>query len=268
LFVWQGIIPFFCPRAQGFVICPTLYDTNLLVNTSDFIGDAVYKTGLYEPGIIWFLKEHLHKGDIFCDIGAYIGDTACIASRFVGDEGYVYAFEPSLDNYKMLYENIRRNNLRNVKSFRIALGSEKSVANISIRTSLNRGADSLVPKKIEDKSCEITSVTSIDLLVENQDMKIPNLIKIDVEGYELEVLKGARNLLKSKQAPILSLEYIRSFSRVGYNVKEIYEFIKNVNDYYIYEFKKGIRIKEYELREIKKEKDIKTTNIFCFPYKL
>jgi FkbM family methyltransferase len=264
----EQIIPILCPPAQGFVICPTLFDVKLLVSTSDFVGNNVYTTGLYDSGLIWFLKEYLHNGDVFWDVGAYIGDTTCIASRFVGNKGWVHAFEPSPYNYKMLCENIRMNNLKNVKSYKTALGSEKSVANIFLRSTSNRGADSLVPLKIEEQDYEITPITSIDILLKNPQMKCPSLIKIDVEGYELEVLKGARNLLNSSQAPILTLEYIMRLPRADYNVKEIYDFIKNLNSYYIYELKSEANIRQYELVEIKREEDIKTSNIYCFPYEI
>lgn len=264
-FFWQKFLSYSHKSLQGLAVCPTVFNCRLLVNVSDYIGSAIYEEGLYDLDLIWFLRKYLRKGDVFCDVGANIGDTSCITSRFVGEKGYIYAFEPSTDNYKMLCANIQINNIRNMYPSRIGIGSGNLVAYIYVRDPSNRGADSIALKK-GFETCEAVQVKSIDFLMENNELKTPNVIKIDVEGYELEVLRGATDLLKSKQPPILILEHA-NVNEERYNGKEIFNFIKEVNSSYrIYEFNNRIVIKQFELIEIVNASDMKGTDIYCFPY--
>lgn len=256
-FLWQKFLSYGHRPLSGFVICPTVFNGRLLVNTSDYIGDMVFKEGLFDLTLIWFLSKYLHKGAIFCDVGANIGDTSCIAALFVGKKGYVYAFEPSTDNYKMLCTNIEINNLKNVYPLKMALGVEKGEAFIYIRNPSNRGMDSLVFKK-GDESGEVVEINSIDFLIENNKMKIPNIIKIDVEGCEFAVLKGAVNLLSSNQQPILIFE-------AYHDGEKIFTFIKEVaSNYRFYKYTNAL--KGSALKEIKSPKDMKAANVYCFPY--
>jgi len=243
------------PLPNGLVICPTPYDINLLVDPKDLVGKYIYYFGEWEPGTLWVLRNYLNKGDVFLDVGAYIGSISCAASRLVGNQGFIYSIEPSSDNYNMLCENIKINNLKNIYPFKIALGSEISVARIIIRNQWNRGADSLAPN---EKSGEKVLVTTIDTLIETKRIPPPNFIKIDVEGYEYEVLKGAEKLLKSSCAPILCVEY----NRVCGN--DIYDYLKSINNYSIYTLQNST---PYTLIKKKKEEIIKKTiNLFCFQH--
>ena len=61
------------PSTQGFVVCPTLYSIDLLVDTEDLIGEHIYFFGEYEAGTISVLQDYLHRGDVFLDVGAHIG---------------------------------------------------------------------------------------------------------------------------------------------------------------------------------------------------
>jgi len=207
--------------------------------------EHLYYFGVYEAGTLSFLKTFLRPGDIFLDVGANIGLHSCVASHFVGNEGKVYAIEPHPETYKILKYNIYLNRLTNITAFQIALGSKNSTALIYDNPKLGRGSASLSPQKNANlKHGRKVKVKTIDTLIERKLLPIPNLVKIDVEGFELEVLKGARKLLSSSKPPILCIEYSTYHHQYGGVVSDIHEFVTSINNYSCYKLRYG---KEYLL---------------------
>jgi FkbM family methyltransferase len=251
------------PPIHGFIICPAYYGIDFLIDSRDWIGKGIYYFGEYEAGTIFVLKNHLRRGDIFLDVGANIGDISCIASRFVGVEGSVYAIEPNPKNFAILNENIRINKLENVCPFQVALGGSVSTAYLYKRNKNDSGMDSLIGNKNTNRALRV-AVTTIDTLIEERQMPNPSLVKIDVEGYELEVLKGARKLLESQHAPILCIEYVKAMAREKGSAEDIFDFVKSINDYSIYKLSRTKSIPS-TLIEVQKEDLLGPDNIFCFP---
>lgn len=253
------------PSTQGFVVCPTLYNIDLLVDTEDWIGEHIYFFGEYEAGTISVLQDYLHRGDVFLDVGAHIGAISCVASRFVGNKGSVYAVEPNPKNYKVLNENIELNKLRNIHPLQTALGNVVSIAHLYTRHKNDSGSDSLIrDEKATEPGIKVT-ITTIDTLVEEKQIDIPDFIKIDVEGYELEVLKGARELLQSSHAPILCIEYIKEMPREKGVAEDICDFVKSVNRYSVYKLKKSSFMPSKLIEVQNKDELPDHDNIFCFP---
>jgi FkbM family methyltransferase len=250
---------------NGSTICPTLFGVDILVDPLDWIGKSIYYYGEYEAGTRSVLKDFLHTGDVFLDVGAYIGFHACVVAKFVGESGLVYAIEPNPEIYKILLTNIHINKLTNVSPLKIALGAEDSETRIYGYDRTNRGAASLIrPQDINEESGKLVRVTTVDKLIENGQLRVPNLIKIDVEGFELEVLKGAKTLLEGSQAPMLCLEYSRLHPQSRGTTRDIYTFIKSVNDYSLYRLKKGKGVPS-ELVRISREQELPDhDDVFCF----
>lgn len=158
------------------------------------------------------------------------------------------------------------NKLKNVKALNIALGSKVSEARIYDNLDINRGAASLIrPKNVNSDLGKKVKVTTIDMLIENGQISVPTLIKIDVEGFELEVLKGAQKLLRSQQAPILCVEYSSLHPQFGGRTIDIYRFIKQINDYSVYKLQYGKEVPS-KLVRVRREHELPNhDNIFCFP---
>lgn len=247
------------PPADDSTICSTIYNVNLKVDLSDHIASSIYYLGAYEAGTVSVLKRFLHHGDLFLDVGAHIGFISCVVARFVGDSGFVYAVEPNPETFRILRENIRINSLENVGALEVALGAE--VGKARIYENADKAVASLIrPKDFSEDSGEKIVVTTIDTLIENGIIRIPTFIKIDVEGFELEVLKGARKLLSSPEAPILCVEFEQNRG----NRSDIYKFITSVNDYFLYRLKYGKSIPS-RLIGISEENQLQNyDNIFCF----
>src|SRR5690606_10061512 len=155
--------------------------------------------GTYEEGTLYVLSQLLKQGGIFIDIGANLGLMSLLAAKCLGPAGRVIAFEPMPSTNDLLCQNIAINGLDNVQSEMCALGSQPSVAHIYTQPGINRGAATLIEQP-GGHSYEVR-VHTIDGFVEEQDLENIVCLKIDVEGWELEVLRGARQLLASERPP-------------------------------------------------------------------
>lgn len=242
------------------IICPTIYDVDLLIDDfSDHIERSIYYLGTYEAGTISVLEKFLHPGDVFLDVGAHIGLFSCVAARFVGDSGFVYAVEPHPEAYDKLRENTRVNKLQNVCAVNVALGAEEGEAHIF--SDKDKATASLIhPENIHRGLGKQIHVTTIDTLIENGMIRVPTFMKVDVEGFELEVLKGARDLLSSSKAPIICVEYEQQRG----NTYKIYKFLESVNDYSFYKLKYGRGIPSKLVRISGEPRLQSYDNIFCF----
>jgi len=159
-------------------------------------------------------KEKIKNKDIL-DVGAYIGDSACIFSKYTGKN--VYAFEPCETNFKKLEKTIQLNNLKNVKGVKKGLGSQEKKEKIYFY----EGSSSMA--KISNAPSEEIEVTTLDNFVKENNLEV-GLIKIDTEGFEQEVLKGAINTIKT-QKPALIISIYHNF----HDFFEIKPWIENLN---------------------------------------
>jgi FkbM family methyltransferase len=127
------------------------------------------------------------------DVGAHVGIYTVKAANKVGKRGCVISVEPDPYNYRLLIENVKMNNLnKNVIPLNIALGNLKGKAKLYLG---ERGkCHSLLP--ISKRFIEV-EVNTLDNVMQRLDLRHCDILKIDVEGYELEVLKGAQETLKN-----------------------------------------------------------------------
>lgn len=151
----------------------------------------------------------LKKGDVVLDIGSNIGYYVLIESQLVGNKGKVYAVEPVQSNYELLKKNVNLNNVKNVSTFRFALGDkdEKSkiyISNSSNLCTMNRNA--VVGKLL---GVEDVYMETVDDFLE--DKSPPNLIRMDVEGYEYQIIKGMAHTLKGNVKILVELHPWRPY---------------------------------------------------------
>jgi FkbM family methyltransferase len=143
----------------------------------------------------------INIGDCIWDIGANIGHYTKIFSDKVSDSGSVYAFEPSPTNYFQLKKNCEL--LGNIFLFNFGLGEKED------KVSFQQGADSIgATSRIVETNIdgiEVDIVVGIDL-IKNKIAKAPNAIKIDVEGYEFEVIKGLGKYLSDPNLRLIGIE--------------------------------------------------------------
>ena len=166
-----------------------------------------------------FFSDYLKFGDAVIDIGANIGTVTLESAVKVSPKGRVYSIEPNKKIFKFLAENIKLNNLQNVKIFNVALGEKNDSVFFSSKRS-----DDLNSVSITEEGEEI-SLCKLDDLPINES-KI-NLMKIDVLGYEKFVFGGAKKILEITEC--IHLPIIPSdCERYGYDFNDIFVMLRNL----------------------------------------
>jgi FkbM family methyltransferase len=156
---------------------PAAISMSLLVDRSDRDGD------------VDLISRILRPGDHFIDIGANIGQLTCAAAGICGSSGRVTAFEAHPTVAGWLRENVALNKFGNVRVAQAACGSQNGWVSFT-----NRRLDDL--NSVAHGESDVTEVPMVRLddFAEEQEV---TLVKIDVEGYELHVLEGARRTLQN-----------------------------------------------------------------------
>jgi len=153
-----------------------------------------YLLNLSEPKWLETGKDIVSKDSICLDIGANIGMYSLLFSRFAK---FVYSFEPLPRNFKLFKKMMIINKIDNIKFYSYAISSKKGIMSFKEGSSVATGGFS------KEGKLKVWSI-SLDSFIENKKIE-PNVIKIDVEGAEVDILKGAQKYLKQK-GPILLLE--------------------------------------------------------------
>jgi FkbM family methyltransferase len=145
----------------------------------------------YEPETFRFFRETLKKGDTVLDIGGHIGLFAVFTAHLVGSEGKVFSFEPTPLTRGVLQEVVGLNDCSDIVEVRPEAVSAKSGETVFFDTGDDiSNANSLV--RTERSKREIlVKITSVDEFVAERNLTV-SCLKIDVEGAELDVLRGAR----------------------------------------------------------------------------
>jgi FkbM family methyltransferase len=157
-----------------------------------------------ERGTIEWLTAEVRPGDVFYDIGANIGVFTVFAASRIGD-GQVYAFEPHLVNAARLLVNVGLNGLEDVvRVLSCPLSDRSGVATfdygtLEVGTSSSRLSDQ--PAGGVGGTPELKVTATVDELLADGALRPPGLVKIDVDGHELSVLRGMAELLGGAQRP-------------------------------------------------------------------
>jgi FkbM family methyltransferase len=208
--------------AAKFVVSRFLWATKLS-SLITFSPDGRYKLRFYPTSVsamMWcnpafyekdemVLQEWLRPGDVFVDVGANVGILSLAASRFVGGSGRVFSLEAHPRTVKYLRGNVSLNDMKNVTVIHAALGEREGFTTISsLRTDdQNRvgGPGISVPLRTLDSVLP--------------EMRI-RLLKIDTEGFELFVLRGAERVLRATDAIFLE-SWESHFRKYGYSTTDL-----------------------------------------------
>jgi FkbM family methyltransferase len=194
---------------------------------NDYIGNKVLD-GSFENAECRFVAGVLGPGMTVLDIGAHHGLYTLLAARRVGPNGRVVAFEPSPREQRKLALNVCLSRCVNVQIEHCALGSSDSEADFFIVDGMDTGCNSLRPPNVKEPTKLVqVPVRVLDACLKLRDIDRVDFIKMDVEGGELEVLKGAYGLLDRRPRPIIVCEVqeIRT-EPWGYKAKEVIEFLR------------------------------------------
>lgn len=178
----------------------------------------------YEPALFQFLKQNLKAGNTFWDCGAHFGLFSVIASRFVGPNGRVLAFEPMPSVREVLAEVVSMNEAMNVFVRPEALCDRVGEAIFYVTGNESSNADSLIRQTRHIGGITV-SASTVDAMAKELGARA-DLMKIDVEGAELALLKGARGVIEEYR-PVLFLSlHPAAIANSGTTLTEVFDLLE------------------------------------------
>jgi len=188
-------------------LCGPLAGQRMRVN---WASHKTYVFGTHEPHIMQIIRDVVRPGWTAVDVGANIGYSTLLLARCVGPAGRVLAFEPLAENFRMLQENIRLNDHRNVTAENLAL--MERTGRIELRTAtpgaMTWAASATIDAAKAVETQDVEAVTLDEYAIRNGIAKI-DFLKMDVEGAEADVLAGMGSIL-DRQKPLLLIEIHQS----------------------------------------------------------
>ena len=209
----------------------TTYDSSLLikVNLSDWIQQQIYFVDYSDLNGISYLKKQLKAGNVFIDIGANIGAYSLIASKLVGSNGKVVSFEPVTSICKQLKQNIKLNNLTNIVVEPKAVFDKNTTLELFISDHQNMGMSSILHHSHETGEKQSVQAITIDEYVKIKSLLKIDFIKLDIEGAEINALRGMKQTIL-KFSPIILMEISDGIlENSTTNSTVIYDFMNELN---------------------------------------
>lgn len=202
----------------------------LKLDISDMVDWYVY-FGFYDKGYE-FLISKVKLNDCILDIGANIGYVSLRLAQ-TAIYGTVTGFEPALHNFSKCKANIGLNNFPNLSVHNLGIGSNPGTLHLRSSDPHNRGMNKIeVDNNDSAQENEAVKITTVDAWIDETATSKVDLIKIDVEGYEMEILKGAENTI-SRFWPNLFLEVNHKYlSEFGSSSAQLFEWL-SVRNYKI-----------------------------------
>jgi FkbM family methyltransferase len=187
-FLWRTILqPRFAWRNYPFVAKAT-FGAEFAGNTQDIIQRYIYYFGIWEPWVSRFIQKRLQPGDVVVDVGANIGYISLLAANTVGEQGRVVSIEASRRTFGALRANLDRNNASNVRAVNAAVSDTFGDLTLHSGPEDNCGMASIVHNL--GGTSETVKAAPLSHWLTERDISEVRLIKIDVEGAELSVLRS------------------------------------------------------------------------------
>lgn len=216
-------------------------DVKVSLNLGNFIEYWIFMDGLYEAD--WIKKVgNLVHGKVLIDVGANIG---VYPLSLFKEAKLIYAFEPEKENYKRLVQNLKFADVKNTIPINKAVSSSNQ-KQVSLYINKEDSGWHSLSVKYPGRIQKVQTIT-LDNFIRLNKIKNIGLIKIDVEGAEFEVVRGAIKTLLKLHPPVL-VEFNKLWSgRAGQELNEIYAVFKN-NNYIAYILKNNSLLKRLSRR--------------------
>lgn len=176
----------------------------------------------YEHHVVKFVKQHVHPGSTFVDIGAHVGYYTLMASFLTGPSGRVFSFEPDVANHQRLLLHTQLNARRNITVFKLAVSDKAGRLDFLVNPYNDGGHSVQAFAGYHPLRTEKIQAVALDDMVSREFGGLPiDCVKIDVEGHQLHVLRGMRTILRVHR-PKLIVE----ISQTDDEGKETFHFLK------------------------------------------
>lgn len=183
-------------NATGLVWSRLESGPEILTPLDDYVGKAAYFVGDLDRKVSALCRRIVRPGDRVMDVGANLGVVSLLLANLVGPGGEVHAFEPNPAVHALFRKSIDRNGFRQVRTYACALGSRNGESLDLTFPASNAGQGTLGQSRVGEGWKRVTvPVRSLDSLAAEVELDRVRLMKIDVEGFEAEVLQGARDWL-------------------------------------------------------------------------
>lgn len=195
-----------------------------------------------------FVEKFLQPGMTVLDIGANQGFYTLLSSRKVGTHGKVYAFEPSPRELRRLKLHLWLNRCKNVQVSALALGAAHGSAELHVVLGTESGCNSLrTPDVSQPTRLVPVPVERLDDVLKAREIVTVDFVKLDVEGAELSVLQGARELLQRSPRPVILAEVQDLRTKPwGYRARDIVSYLSELGLHW-FELKPGGQLEKLSL---------------------
>jgi FkbM family methyltransferase len=183
----------------------TRFGARVKVNARDIVGRYISYFGVWEPNLTLWLERTLRPGDVFVDVGANIGYFSLLASKLVGPAGMVVAVEAVPETAEELRTNVRLNRASNIRVVEAAAWHESDTLQLHVGDEMSgtATADHTWARRWNLARTIKAEAAPLDALLSRDEVARARVIKIDVEGAELSVIRGMAQLLTSGRPSIV-----------------------------------------------------------------
>jgi FkbM family methyltransferase len=197
------------------------------LDLSDVIQRDMY-AGVYEPFEGQCLKRLLRPGMTVVDVGANVGYYTWLASRLVGPAGRVLSFEPGPYAFERLQRVIAENSIRNVEACQIALSDHGGRATLYVPQKEEGNYNPSLTPYLPDMTAVDVAVDRLDTLLDRFNVGTVDLMKVDVEGHELNVFRGASLAVGEGRIANVLCEFNEGYQAgAGHSCNELERWLSN-----------------------------------------
>lgn len=198
------------------------------------VGWTCFQTGRWEPHVERCIRQLLRPGDVAVDIGANLGYFTAVMAQSVGASGRVVALEPVPDTFERLQLGAALNGFAQVTALQLALGEADGRAEIAFDPRF-AGSASIHRQAGGGAVSREVGVRPLDDLLRELAVEHPSLLKIDVEGHELAVVRGALETI-ARARPAIIVEYSPELARRGgWTLAQLRDTVSSVVEYRFFE---------------------------------
>jgi FkbM family methyltransferase len=206
-----------------------LADLLVMIWPGNELSRVLFLTGNFEPNELIWMSGTLTEGMTMIDVGAHMGIYSMIGAKLVGESGVVIALEPSTREFQRLAFHVTLNDLRNVRCLQAAASGSAGEKALKIASEWNSGHNTFgefFSPAVEKTREERVPTQTLDALVAVHGLERVDLIKIDVEGHELQVLAGAVETLKRFRPRMLIEVFEETLRHHGASVEAVMAFLE------------------------------------------
>jgi FkbM family methyltransferase len=223
----KGLTTLLKPIAEPFV--PVWVEVEpgvtMLLDPDDYISRVILENGAWEPDTWQAIRRHLTSGATFVDVGAHIGYYSLKSAPLVGPQGHVIAVEPNPGTVRELRDNIQASRASVVRVAPVACSDEEGTLEFFAAPRANTGQASLSKANASQRGQAVATyrvrARPLDAIINDAGVSRVDVVKIDVEGAEFLVLKGALETL-SRYHPVVIVELIdRQLQSMGTSADQV-----------------------------------------------